>query len=104
MRPSLRAFPLTVAYPLLYGHRQYHQGLFVRVGHTGPVGRGAALRILVILVGGVALLRPLGAGRARFGVGLAVAGLFAEDAYLTLMCKRHALPRLRRRGAAGPGT
>ena len=104
MGPSLRAFPLTVGYPLLYAYRQYHQGLFVRVGHTGPVGRGAALRILVILAGGVALLHPLGTGGARFGIGLAVAGLFAEDAYLTLMCKRHALPRLRRRGAAGPDT
>ena len=46
------------------------------------------------LVGGVVLLRPLGAYGARLGVMLAVVGLLAENAYLVVMCRRHVLPIL----------
>lgn len=90
--PAGLAFPVAALYPLLYGHRQYYQGLFVRAGCTGFVGRGAVLRIVVILGAAPLLLGPMGANGARLGVTLAVIGLFAENVFLELMARRRALP------------
>lgn len=100
MTPTLLAFPFTIGYPLLYACRQYHQGLFVRVGRTTPVGRGAVLRILVIVVGGAVLMHPLGRYGARFGVTLALVGLLVENAYLVMTCRQRVRPILRRWAAA----
>ncbi len=94
LEPAGLAFPVAALYPALYGHRQYYQGLFVRAGCTGLVGRGAALRIFVILAAGPILLGPMGPNGARLGVTLAVVGLLAEDAFLEIMSRRRALPLL----------
>ena len=96
LEPAGRAFPVAALYPALYGHRQYHQGLFVRAGCTGLVGRSAVLRIVVILAAAPLLIGPMGANGARLGVTLAVVGLFAEDVFLELMARRRALPLLER--------
>jgi hypothetical protein len=101
LRPAGLAFPVAALYPLLYGHRQYFQGLFVRAGCTGLVGRGAVLRIVVILSAAPLLLGPMGANGARLGVTLAVVGLVAEDVFLTLMARRTALPLLEVAATAG---
>lgn len=89
-----RALPLTVLYPLLYGHRQYFQGLFIRAGRPGVVGWGAVLRIATIVVAAVLLLEALGPWGAAFGVGLAVAGLGVEGLLLERLSHRIALPAL----------
>ncbi len=91
---------MAALYPALYGHRQYHQGLFVRAGCTGLVGRGAVLRIAVILCAAPILLGPMGANGARLGVTLAVSGLLAEDLFLELMARRRALPMIESLGAS----
>ena len=95
LEPAGLAFPVAALYPALYGHRQYYQGLFVRAGCTGFVGRGAVLRIVVILAAAPLLLGPMGANGARLGVALAVIGLVAEDVFLELMARRRALPMIR---------
>ena len=100
LEPAGLAFPVAALYPVLYGHRQYHQGLFVRVGCTGLVGRGAALRIVVILAAAPLLLGPMGRNGARLGVTLAVVGLVAESVFLAVMAHRQALPGLDEAGAA----
>lgn len=92
LEPAGLAFPVAALYPVLYGHRQYYQGLFVRAGCTGLVGRGAVLRIVVILAASPILLGPMGANGARLGVTLAVVGLVAEGVFLELMARRKALP------------
>jgi hypothetical protein len=103
LEPAGLAFPVAALYPALYGHRQYHQGLFVRAGCTGLVGRGAVLRIVVIAAAAPLLLGPMGANGARLGVTLAVVGLFAEGVFLDIMCRRRALPMLEAaKGPAGP--
>ncbi len=94
LEPAGLAFPVAALYPLLYGHRQYYQGVFVRAGSTGLVGRGAVLRIVVILAAAPLLLGPMGYNGARMGVTLAVVGLFAEGVFLWLMCRRRVLPVL----------
>jgi len=94
LAPAGLAFPVAALYPVLYGHRQYYQGLFVRAGCTGFVGRGAVLRIVVILFAAPLLLGPMGANGARLGVTLAVIGLFGEDVFLELMARRKALPMI----------
>ncbi|NIP59469.1 MAG: hypothetical protein GWM92_14190, partial [Gemmatimonadetes bacterium] len=38
LEAAARALPLAAFYPLLYGHRQYYQGLFIRVGSPRVVG------------------------------------------------------------------
>ncbi len=101
LRPAGLAFPVAALYPLLYGHRQYFQGLFVRAGCTGLVGRGAVLRIVVILSAAPLLLGPMGANGARLGVTLAAVGLVAEDVFLTLMAGKRALPLLEVAATAG---
>lgn len=92
LEPAGLAFPVAALYPALYGHRQYYQGLFVRAGCTGLVGRGAVLRVVVILAAAPLLLGAMGDNGARMGVTLAVVGLVAEDVFLELMCRRRALP------------
>ncbi|MDH3269859.1 MAG: hypothetical protein OEN56_00915 [Gemmatimonadota bacterium] len=96
LEPAGLAFPVAALYPVLYGHRQYYQGLFVRAGCTGLVGRGAALRVVVILAAAPLLLGPMGANGARLGVTLAVVGLVAEALFLEIMARKHALRRLDR--------
>ena len=66
----------------------------MRAGCTGLVGRGAVLRIVVILAAAPLLLGPMGRNGARMGVTLAVIGLFAEGVFLWLMSGRRALPLL----------
>ena len=83
-------------YPALYGHRQYYQGLYVRAGWTGLVGRSAVLRIVVILAAAPILLGPMGENGARLGVALQAVGLVAEAAFLEIMARRRALPLLDR--------
>jgi len=94
LEPAGLAFPVAALYPALYGHRQYYQGLFVRVGCTGLVGRGAVLRIVVILAAAPLLLGPMGANGARLGVTLAIVGLLAEAIFLEVMARLRALPCL----------
>lgn len=94
LEPAGRAFPVAALYPLLYGMRQYHQGVFVRAGCTGLVGRGAVLRVIVILAAAPLLLGPMGYNGAALGVTLAVSGLVAENVFLWTMCGRKALPLL----------
>ena len=96
LEPAGLAFPVAALYPLLYGHRQYYQGLFVRAGCTGYVGRGAVLRIVVILAAAPLLIGPMGANGARLGVTLAVIGLFAEDVFLFITAGRRVLPMIGR--------
>lgn len=94
LEPAGLAFPVAALYPALYGHRQYYQGLFVRVGCTGLVGRSAVLRIVVILAAAPLLLGPMGANGARLGVTLAVVGLLAEAAFLEVTARMRVLPLL----------
>lgn len=94
LEPAGLAFPVAALYPLLYGHRQYYQGLFVRAGCTGLVGRSAVLRIVVILAAAPILIGPMGDNGARLGVTLAVVGLVAEAIFLEIMARRRALPLL----------
>ena len=75
LEPAGLAFPVAALYPALYGHRQYYQGIFVRTGCTKLVGRGAVLRIAVILAAAPLLLGPMGRNGAQLGVTLAVIGL-----------------------------
>lgn len=100
LEPAGLAFPVAALYPALYGHRQYYQGLFVRAGCTWLVGRGAVLRIVVILAAAPLLLGPMGANGARLGVTLAAIGLLAEGVFLEVMSRRDALPLLDSMNAA----
>ena len=59
------ALPIAAAYPLLYGIRQYYQGLFVRSGRPVMVGAGAVLRVTTILVAAVLVHRRRAGGRTR---------------------------------------
>lgn len=94
LEPAGLAFPVAALYPILYAHRQYYQGLFVRVGCTGLVGRSAVLRIVVILAAAPLLLGPMGANGARLGVTLAVVGLLAEAVFLEVVARLRALELL----------
>ncbi len=94
LEPAGMALPIAALYPLLYGHRQYHQGLFVRAGCSELVGRGAVLRIVVIVAAAPLLLGPMGDNGARLGVALAVLGLAAEGVFLEILSRARALPRL----------
>ena len=88
------ALPLATLYPLLYAHRQYFQGLFVRAGRPGVVGWGALLRVAVIALAAWPLLGLLGANGALLGVALAVTGLLVEGIYLERRSHSCALPLL----------
>jgi hypothetical protein len=94
LEPAGLAFPVAALYPVLYGHRQYYQGLFVRTGCTGLVGRSAVLRIVVIVAASPILLGPMGDNGARLGVALQAIGLFAEAVFLEIMARQRALPLL----------
>ena len=88
------ALPFAVAYPLLYGHRQYYQGLFTRCGRSDAVGWGAALRVFTVLVVAVAGLGPLGQAGATLGVLAAVVGLVLEGIFLERAARRQVMPGL----------
>lgn len=88
------ALPLAALYPLLYGHRQYFQGLFIRAGRPGLVGWGACLRIASIAILALLLAPSLGEYGAALGVGLAVAGMSVEDLFLERLSRSRALPAL----------
>ncbi|MGB1657767.1 MAG: hypothetical protein ACPHO4_10465, partial [Longimicrobiales bacterium] len=94
LEPAGLAFPVAALYPALYGHRQYYQGLYVRAGCTGLIGRSAVLRVVVILAAAPLLLGPMGENGARLGVTLAVVGLVAEAIFLEIMARLRALPLL----------
>ncbi len=94
LEPAGLAFPVAALYPALYGHRQYYQGIFVRTGCTKLVGRGAVLRVGVILAAAPLLLAAMGENGARMGVTLAVVGLLAENVFLEIQARRRALPLL----------
>lgn len=91
------ALPIAAFYPLLYGHRQYYQGLFVRVGCPGVVGKGAILRVGSLVVVAVLLVGPLGGYGAAFGVGLHVFGLAVEGGFLLQRSRARVLPALEAR-------
>lgn len=93
------ALPIAAAYPLLYGIRQYYQGLFVRSGRPVMVGAGAVLRVTTILVAAV-LVQDAGVGGAVLGVGLAVFGLAFEGLFLIRYSRRDVMPELRAKRAA----
>jgi hypothetical protein len=101
LEPAGLAFPVAALYPVLYGHRQYYQGLFVRAGCTGLVGRSAVLRIVVILAAAPLLLGPMGENGARLGVALQAIGLFAEAIFLEVTARQRALPLLDALDAGG---
>jgi hypothetical protein len=88
------ALPFAVAYPLLYGHRQYYQGLFTRSGRSDAVGWGAALRVTTVLVVAVAGLGPLGHAGATLGVLAAVVGLAVEGLFLERVARRQVMTLL----------
>jgi len=88
------ALPFAIAYPLLYGHRQYYQGLFMRSGRSDAVGWGAALRVATVLGVAVAGLGPLGQSGATLGVLSAVAGLAVEGLFLERVARRQVMTTL----------
>ena len=88
------ALPFTVAYPLLYGHRQYYQGLFTRAGRSDAVGWGAALRVATVLAVAVVGLGPLGDAGATLGVLSAIAGLIVEGVFLERVSQTQVIPLL----------
>ena len=88
------ALPFAAAYPLLYGHRQYYQGLFTRCGRSDAVGWGAALRVATVLAVAVSGLDFLGDAGATLGVISAVAGLTVEGIFLERVSHRQVMSRL----------
>ena len=88
------ALPFAVAYPLLYGHRQYCQGLFIRSGRSDAVGWGAALRVASVLAVAVVGLGPLGHAGATLGVLSVVVGLAVEGVFLERVSRRHVMSTL----------
>ena len=88
------ALPFAVAYPLLYGHRQYYQGLFTRSGRSDAVGWGAALRVASVLAVAVVGLGPLGHAGATLGVLSVVVGLAVEGVFLERVSRRHVMSTL----------
>jgi hypothetical protein len=94
------ALPFAVAYPLLYGHRQYYQGLFTRCGRSDAVGWGAALRVVTVLAVGVAGLGPLGHVGATLGVLAAVTGLVVEGLFLERVARKQVMAVLPESGPA----
>ena len=93
------ALPIAAAYPLLYGVRQYYQGLFVRSGKPVLVGTGALLRVLSIVAAALFLQNAV-VGGAVLGVGLAVFGLTIEGIFLVYWARRGVMPGLRAERAA----
>lgn len=92
---AVRALPFAVAYPLLYGHRQFFQGLFIRSGHPWTVGLGAILRIVTIIVLAAFTVGPFGHHGAALGVVIAALGLLAEGVFLDRRAGSRAIQELR---------
>ncbi len=90
---------LAAAYPVLYGCRQYYQGLFVRAGSTLVVVVGAVGRVACILAAAF-LLRALDARGAVLGVGIHVLGLAGEGVFLAYLSRSKVMPGLRERAQA----
>ena len=88
------ALPFAATYPLLYGHRQYFQGLFTRCGRSDAVGWGAALRVATVLIVVVAGLGPLGHAGATLGVLASAVGLAVEGLFLERMSRKQVMPML----------
>jgi O-antigen/teichoic acid export membrane protein len=88
------ALPFAVMYPLLYGHRQYYQGLFTRSGRSDAVGWGAALRVATVLIVAITGLGPLGHAGATLGVLSAVVGLSVEAVFLERVSHRQVIAML----------
>ena len=88
------ALPFAVAYPLLYGHRQYYQGLFTRSGRSDAVGWGAALRVAVVLSVAMFGLGPLGQAGATLGVLSVVVGLAVEGVFLERVSRKQVMSTL----------
>jgi hypothetical protein len=89
------ALPVAAFYPILYGHRQYCQGLLIRAKHPRTVGVGAVLRVVSISLSAAFLLGSQGRHGALFGVSLAAGGLLIEGVFLERLSQRQALPSLR---------
>lgn len=94
------ALPFAVAYPWLYGHRQYYQGLFTRCHRSDAVGWGAALRVVTVFGVAVVGLGPLGHQGATLGVLAAVAGLLVEGVFLERVARAQVMTVLPESGAA----
>jgi len=94
------ALPFAAAYPWLYGHRQYYQGLFTRCGRSDAVGWGAALRVLTVLGVAVAGLARFGDAGATLGVVAAVAGLVVEGVFLERVARTQVMTVLPESGPA----
>lgn len=93
------ALAIAAAYPVLYGCRQYYQGLFVRAGSTLVVGVGAVGRVACILAAAVAL-RALDVQGAVLGVGIHVLGLAGEGVFLAYLSRSKVIPGLREKAEA----
>ena len=98
------ALPIAAAYPLLYGIRQYYQGLFVRSGRTAVVGIGAVLRVAAVLVAAFLCVHEMGHQGAILGVGLSVFGLTVEGLFLERLSRRKVMPELRAQAAGSLST
>jgi len=94
LRAAAVALPVAALYPLLYGHRQYYQGLYIRANHPKLVGLGAVLRVGSIALVALLLLESQGERGAVFGVALAAFGLLVEGIFLERLSYRHVLPWL----------
>jgi len=99
LRHAAAALPVAVLYPLLYGHRQYYQGLFIRVGCPDVVARGALLRVGVVVTASILLAGPLGHLGAALGVGIHAGGIGVEDFYLERRSHQRVIPVLEEEGA-----
>ena len=85
------ALPFAVVYPVLYGHRQYYQGLFTRCGRSDAVGWGAALRVATVFSVALAGLGPLGDAGATLGVLSVAAGLTVEGVFLERVSQKQVM-------------
>ncbi len=91
---AARALPVAALYPLLYGHRQFYQGLFIRVGCPDVVGQGAVLRVATVVAVSLLLVGPLGHLGAALGVGVHAFGIGVEDFYLERRSHSRVMPAL----------
>lgn len=92
--PTARALPVAALYPLLYAHRQYYQGLFIKAGRPGVVGWGAVLRVGSLTTLAAVFMGRVGHDGALLGVAVAAFGLVVEGVFLERMSHGRALPEL----------
>lgn len=97
LREVAKGLPVAALYPLLYAHRQYYQGLYVRAGRPGLVGLGAMIRVAAVVGLAFATFHPFCHHGVLLGVGLMAAGLAVEALFLEVFSYRSALPRLEAR-------